>query len=589
MPHALLLSPDDQAVSAITGVLEEMSVSCERPLDGVSAAQKLNSQSFDLVLVDCENLPAAKLIFDVCRRGKNGNNPVPIAIVDGRAGLPTAFRLGAELILTKPVSKDQARTTIRTAVGRVRKEPPAAEAAAGLASDRVSDRVNDNRIASAVGAAAVRAAAIAAGVAKEDSSALHTADVSPQLTSFAEPAPSFVSASAAPSTSSNTPALAAGIAAKRFASDPSSDSRPEGKMHETLSSPSRTPLSQGSLLSPAGAAAPVSTPGSVRPTAASPKPALVMKPSDDPVLAELERAEQEEVDKKEKEKKVVPTSVNVQKPAAAQAATEVHARHASSQPKSQPKSQRVLVAAMILVLAGGGFYAAWTYQPEFRAMAQPYVGRLLALVGIALPSVEGTKPATSATQTTLPESKPAVGASQTSATPVSPTGPDSTTMSAPPAASASAGTSTVVTPATSEKSPASGDQSVLVQPQRDKDKDKDKAADSKKDDQADLDSQPVNDSSAIILSSQGAQKRLVRSVQPKYPVTGRSGGAQGTIVLKTVVGADGKVASVRLVEGNASLSRAAMDAVRQWRYRPYMRNGKAQAFQTVVIVDFQRP
>src|ERR1700730_6786996 len=122
MPHALLLSPDDQAVSAITGVLEEMSVTCERPLDGVSAAQKLNSQTFDLVLVDCENLPAAKLIFDVCRRGKNGNNPVPIAFVDGRAGLPTAFRLGAELILTKPVAKDQARTTIRTAVSRVRKD-----------------------------------------------------------------------------------------------------------------------------------------------------------------------------------------------------------------------------------------------------------------------------------------------------------------------------------------------------------------------------------------------------------------------------------------------------------------------------------
>jgi len=106
MPHALLLSPDDQAVSAITGVLEEMSVTCERPLDGASAAQRINSHSFDLVLVDCENLPAAKLIFDVCRRGKSGNNPVPIAIVDGRAGLPTAFRLGAELILINLVSKD---------------------------------------------------------------------------------------------------------------------------------------------------------------------------------------------------------------------------------------------------------------------------------------------------------------------------------------------------------------------------------------------------------------------------------------------------------------------------------------------------
>src|SRR5271157_430259 len=127
MPHALLLSPDDQAVSAITGVLEEMSVTCERPLDGASAAEKLNSHSFDLVLVDCENLSAAKLIFDVCRRGKDGSNPVRIAIVDGGGGLPTAFRLGAELILTKPVAKDQARSTIRTAVTRVRKEVPANE------------------------------------------------------------------------------------------------------------------------------------------------------------------------------------------------------------------------------------------------------------------------------------------------------------------------------------------------------------------------------------------------------------------------------------------------------------------------------
>src|ERR1039458_5308834 len=139
MPYALLLSPDDQAVSAITGVLEEMSVTCERPMDEASAAQKLHSYSFDLVLVDCENLPAAKLIFDVCRRGKAANNPVPIAIVNGRAGLPTAFRLGAELILTKPVAKDQARNTIRAAVSRVRKDVSTNDVAAPPASATWTD------------------------------------------------------------------------------------------------------------------------------------------------------------------------------------------------------------------------------------------------------------------------------------------------------------------------------------------------------------------------------------------------------------------------------------------------------------------
>jgi periplasmic protein TonB len=60
-------------------------------------------------------------------------------------------------------------------------------------------------------------------------------------------------------------------------------------------------------------------------------------------------------------------------------------------------------------------------------------------------------------------------------------------------------------------------------------------------------------------------------------------------VLKTVVDKDGKVANLRLVEGNAALSAAAIEAVKQWRYRPYVRDGKAQPFQTVVIVDFQRP
>src|SRR5258708_19708036 len=147
MPHALLVARDDQAVSEMTGVLEEMSVTCEGSLDGVSAAQKLNSQSFDLVLVDCENLPAAKLIFDVCRRGKNGNNPVPIAIVDGRAGLPTAFRLGAELILTKPVAKDQARNTIRAAVSRVRKDAKTNE---GVTAQPASASVTSTVISSPV-------------------------------------------------------------------------------------------------------------------------------------------------------------------------------------------------------------------------------------------------------------------------------------------------------------------------------------------------------------------------------------------------------------------------------------------------------
>jgi len=95
--------------------------------------------------------------------------------------------------------------------------------------------------------------------------------------------------------------------------------------------------------------------------------------------------------------------------------------------------------------------------------------------------------------------------------------------------------------------------------------------------------------SAVILSSQGAEKRLLRHVPPAYPTEARKNGIEGTVVLKTVVSETGVVEGVRLVEGNPALAAAAISSVKQWRYRPYVRDGKAQPFQTIVLVEFQRP
>jgi TonB family protein len=94
---------------------------------------------------------------------------------------------------------------------------------------------------------------------------------------------------------------------------------------------------------------------------------------------------------------------------------------------------------------------------------------------------------------------------------------------------------------------------------------------------------------AIVLSSKGAENRLVHSVPPQYPDEARSGQAQGTVVLKASVNENGAVAALHPVEGNPTLVTAAITAVRQYRYRPYIRDGKALPFQTIVVVDFQRP
>jgi protein TonB len=572
MAHALLLSPDDQAVSAITGVLEEMSVSCERPLDGVSAAQKLNAQSFDLVLVDCENLPAAKLIFDVCRRGKDGNHPVPIAIVDGRAGLPTAFRLGAELILTKPVSKDQARTTIRTAVSRIKKDAPVAESAgAGSDSERTAD-ASGRTVQSAIGAMS------AAGSAVKNTSPIAVAEVSEQLTSFAEPAPSFAAAAGASTSSSGTStiaALAAGLAAKRAAQGFTPNVKiPDNSVSAKVATP-RSSLSSGS--------APIAVPDQPvppRPAATTSKPTLVIKPSDDPVLAELDRTESEE---KERElKDVAAQKAASARPAEPQSRTEVAATPAIA----QPKRNGMLAATLMLALAGGGLYAAWMYRPDLRAFAQPQIDRLMTLVGMALPPTQPPKPAkTSGTLASAkPAPQPAVNSSQASPTVQPPAVADlSADASAPSPLTDPSATGNSASAAVPAESPAV----VGASPTFDA-----KKADLKQNNSAKAEAnEPVEAAStnAVILSSQGAQKRLLRSVTPKYPVEAQSRAPQGTIVLKTFVDSAGRVGSVRLVEGNATLAPTAIEAVKQWRYRPYVRDGKAYPFQTVVILDFQRP
>jgi len=564
MPHALLLSPDDQAVSAITGVLEEMSVTCERPLDGASAAQRINSHSFDLVLVDCENLPAAKLIFDVCRRGKSGNNAVPIAIVDGRAGLPTAFRLGAELILTKPVAKDQARSTIRTAVSRVRRDVQTNESAPQQSASAA--------ISSATASSAAPTSAVPT---EERAQAAAAASVSSQLTSFAEPTPSFVPTAASSVAPGVAPSAAPSVAPAALAATLSA-STVASKMHSAVDEIDATPATRKLNPPPESSSASSLSGSSLSGSSAAPAVSVDRKamrslgPSDDPVLAELEEKELAE----SQQKSAGPSAAGPGKAAPDQPAAKSGAPASSSQPQDRRKTRSLLVASLMLALAGGGFYALWMFQPGFRAIAQPQIDRMLTLAGMGLP----------------PAPAPILTKRPTQLAP----GTTAATAPVPPAAASGTAVALSKSPATTNIAPVATtpelNKTSEIKPSETRPSET-IPGDNKND--ATLASssgaQLPGEGSAIILSSKGAESRLLSSVAPKYPVDAHPGAGEETVVLKEVVDENGKVASVRLVEGNAALATAAIKAVKQWRYRPYVRDGKAQPFQTVVLVDFQRP
>jgi TonB family protein len=79
---------------------------------------------------------------------------------------------------------------------------------------------------------------------------------------------------------------------------------------------------------------------------------------------------------------------------------------------------------------------------------------------------------------------------------------------------------------------------------------------------------------------------LIRRVQPIYPPLARQARIQGTVVIRAMITTSGDVANLQLISGHPMLAPAAIEAVRQWKYRSYMLNGEAVAVQTEIQVNF---
>ena len=96
-------------------------------------------------------------------------------------------------------------------------------------------------------------------------------------------------------------------------------------------------------------------------------------------------------------------------------------------------------------------------------------------------------------------------------------------------------------------------------------------------------------SEPVTLSEESARALLVHTVNPVYPPEGAAQKLQGPVVLQAVIARDGSVEDLKLVRGYFILGRAAIAAVKQWRFQPYSVNGHAAAIQTVITINFSYP
>jgi len=93
-----------------------------------------------------------------------------------------------------------------------------------------------------------------------------------------------------------------------------------------------------------------------------------------------------------------------------------------------------------------------------------------------------------------------------------------------------------------------------------------------------------------MMVSQGVSRGLlVKEVQPVYPRTAIQMHVEGSVQMLATVTKSGDISAVKVVSGDKELGRAAVAAVKQWKYKPYLLNGEPVDIQTQITVNFKLP
>jgi len=92
--------------------------------------------------------------------------------------------------------------------------------------------------------------------------------------------------------------------------------------------------------------------------------------------------------------------------------------------------------------------------------------------------------------------------------------------------------------------------------------------------------------SRVRVSSGVVQGLLIHQVAPVYPPDARRQHIEGTVLLQAIIDREGRISDLKLISGPKELADAAIGAVQQWRYKPYLFNGQPMEVDTQIQVNF---
>jgi periplasmic protein TonB len=588
--QALLFCPDEKTARTVTQVLSELDfevVSCSEPF---AAVKKLMGEHFDAVVVDCDNEQNATLLFKSARNSPNNQSALAVAVVEGQAGVAKAFRIGANLVLTKPINVEQAKGTLRVARGLLRKN-------------------EGSKTATTTTAPPPKPAASAPPPAKPTlvpsvASTPPTSAVTQVPAPAQKPDPMF-SASAfsgvaeSGKTTESVKAESERVASATTVSTPVSESKPVltvGKSEISKSTNVSAPvsLSAGAASAPAPAreAAP-SVVTSDKPATVIPGPEILGKSAMGPVTSAVQEA--------------VSPAHSFTFGGTVGGETE----------SASGGSKKIFIAIAAVVLIAVSGYLAWTHFAHSSAVidnsgpaaAQPAPADAIpqakpnaaAIVPPSAPPSATTASAPSAVQSTgsaktpvVSQTIPGTGNGQTH-----PTKANAGVDSSQPAPSVVAENevpiaSEVAEPIVVRKSAPEAPRGK-VSPTSEAPVPSITAIASSGDGGS-LPNLLGNQSNApapvlqTLNISQGVSQGLaIKKTQPSYPSSALRMRIEGPVQLLATISKRGDISAVKILSGDPGLARAAADAVRQWKYKPYTLNGSPVEIQTQITVNFKLP
>lgn len=540
---ALLFCPDDKTARTVTQVLSELEFTVEACTEPFAAVKKLMGQHFDAVVVDCDNEQNATLLFKSARNSTSNQTSLAVAVVEGQAGVAKAFRIGANLVLTKPINIEQSKGTLRVARGLLRKGEPA------------------KPTSPATTPSATNSAKPPASNAQEKPAAAAVAPltVEPTPAPVVKPTPAWPAAAAVAKTS---------VSAQDDdlldvdTEEPKKPATPP-ESHPAMSLFS-TPSTSGAASAPAPAREQTGTTGLEKPPVTPPV-----------VVAD----------------KSAPPVESASNSLVGSAPSFTFGGMSSDAEETGGSGKKIIIGIAAAVIVGAGLYVGLTH---FRSTATQPANLDVAP---AASSASVAQPVSAPHKTTAPE-KPSATLPPSSQ-PKTPEPNRIQNIIDETAGDTHSGKSVTIDDVESKPEPApimvKGGK-VTKQP---------KAADAPAPSMIGMAAPQASAPPANLVPSASPSLRptlstlnvsqgvstglLIKKVAPSYPPNALRMQIEGSVELVATISKEGNISQIKVVSGDAQLTKAAVDAVKQWKYKPYLLNGEPVEIQTQVTVKFKLP